>query len=206
MKPEKKLRGTKDKGNVSEVTRFKEQWLQKFSDEQKAQFFSWFDEAGTTNEEIRTRVKQRHGITLLYDTQLSDFRSWAFRQQRLDALGERMQQREAELTEQHPDWSREQIRAEVIKVAYAKALAEDDMKLGLRTVREDLRSEVVATDRERFEVEVCKKFLTWFKDKRAREIAESNMSHADQIAAMRQALFADVDELERSGAVKLPKK
>jgi hypothetical protein len=38
----------------------------------------------------------------------------------------------------------------------------------------------------------------------ATSIANSNMSNADKIAAMRAAAFADVDALEKSGAVHLP--
>lgn len=56
----------------------------------------------------------------------------------------------------------------------------------------------------RFEVEVCERFLSWFREDRAREIAESTATNADKIAALRQAYFRDVDELEKSGEVKLP--
>lgn len=40
---------------------------------------------------------------------------------------------------------------------------------------------------------------------KAREIADSNAPRAEKIAALRQAYFADVDELEKSGKVVLPK-
>lgn len=189
---------------MSEVTRFKSLWREKFTDEQKAQFFSWFNEASTTNEEIRTRLKQRFSITLLYDGQLSDLRSWAFQQQRLDAMGERMAQREAQLTEEHPEWSREKIRGLVLQMSYAKSIAEDDMVLGLKTVREDTRLEVVSLAREQWEMETAEKLLDKAVREAAEKIANSGLSRSAQIAAMRKAAFADVDEMERSGAVKLP--
>lgn len=40
---------------------------------------------------------------------------------------------------------------------------------------------------------------------KADEINNSNLSNADKIAAMRQAAFAEIDELQRSGKVVIPK-
>jgi hypothetical protein len=59
-------------------------------------------------------------------------------------------------------------------------------------------------DREKVEILTCEKYLLWFKDKRATEIAESNISTPDKVAKLRQLYFADVEELEKSGEVKLP--
>jgi hypothetical protein len=56
----------------------------------------------------------------------------------------------------------------------------------------------------KFETETCKKFLLWFKEAKAREIADSGMSNADKIAALRAEYFKDVDALEASGGVHLP--
>jgi hypothetical protein len=59
---------------------------------------------------------------------------------------------------------------------------------------------------ERFQVECCEKFLAWFKDAKAKEIAESSLGNSEKIAALRQEYFKDVDALQQSGqtAVKLP--
>ena len=62
----------------------------------------------------------------------------------------------------------------------------------------------LALDRDRFEVLLCEKFLAWFKDGKAREIAESQASNGEKIKALRKAFLADVDELEKSGKVVLP--
>lgn len=63
----------------------------------------------------------------------------------------------------------------------------------------------LSLDRDKFAQETCELFLKWSKDARAREIAESNASNAEKIAQLRQTYFADVDELERSGSVQIPK-
>jgi hypothetical protein len=52
--------------------------------------------------------------------------------------------------------------------------------------------------------EACGLFLKWLRNEKAREIAESPISNAEKIALLRQPLFADVDELEKSGEVALP--
>lgn len=57
---------------------------------------------------------------------------------------------------------------------------------------------------ERFQVECCEKFLAWFKDAKAKEIAESSLGNSEKIAALRQEYFKDVDALQQSGTVKLP--
>jgi hypothetical protein len=59
--------------------------------------------------------------------------------------------------------------------------------------------------REKLETTTCEKFLVWFKDEKARSIAESNATNTDKIAALRKTYFADVDQLEESGEVNLPK-
>jgi hypothetical protein len=60
-------------------------------------------------------------------------------------------------------------------------------------------------ERVKVEVMTCENFLAWFKDQKAREIAESNISTPDKIKALRQSYFADVEALEKSGEVELPK-
>jgi hypothetical protein len=59
-------------------------------------------------------------------------------------------------------------------------------------------------DMDKFHVEVCNKFLDWFSDEQARDIAESNQPKAEKIAALRKTYFADVDAMEKSGKVVLP--
>jgi hypothetical protein len=58
--------------------------------------------------------------------------------------------------------------------------------------------------REKLERESRGRFLKWMENAKAREIAEGSMSNAEKILLLRQVLFADVDELERSGEIVLP--
>jgi hypothetical protein len=92
--------------------------------------------------------------------------------------------------------------AKLVEAVNAVTKAE---RLELQRRQVSQRDEVIALDREKFETDLCEKFLEWFKDAKAREIAESPASKAEQIAALRAAYFKDVDEMEASGAVELPK-
>ena len=76
----------------------------------------------------------------------------------------------------------------------------------LKIKREELavKKQALKLSREKFEVDSCKRFLSWFKDARAREIADSGLSNADKIARLRETYFADVDKLEAEGGIKLP--
>lgn len=45
--------------------------------------------------------------------------------------------------------------------------------------------------RAKFQRDTCELFLTWFEDKRAKEIVSSNGNHADKIAALGRAMFGE---------------
>jgi hypothetical protein len=46
--------------------------------------------------------------------------------------------------------------------------------------------------------------IEWLRNAKEGEIAEEPMSNAERIALLRQVVFADVDDLERSGEIVLP--
>ena len=62
----------------------------------------------------------------------------------------------------------------------------------------------MGAERNRFERRACGALVEWLRNAKAGEIAEQPMSNSEKIALMRQAVFGDVDELERSGLVVLP--
>ena len=81
----------------------------------------------------------------------------------------------------------------------------DTLKAQLAGRAEDRKERELALTREKFEVECCEKLLVLVNDKRAREIAEStSLSNTEKITQLRQTYFADVDAMQKTGAVKLP--
>ncbi|HVU07654.1 MAG TPA: hypothetical protein VHG89_03830 [Verrucomicrobiae bacterium] len=59
--------------------------------------------------------------------------------------------------------------------------------------------------REEFEFQTCEKILKAIRDKESNRIAELNIPNEEKIQLLRQHHFSDVDELEKSGTVKIPK-
>ena len=68
-----------------------------------------------------------------------------------------------------------------------------------------LKRERLKLDREKFELLTAEKLLDKALRQKADEINASSLSQADKIAAMRKAAFKDVESLEQSGKLKLPK-
>jgi hypothetical protein len=90
------------------------------------------------------------------------------------------------------------------------SLADDDIKkvtpllnviltgesLRLEALKVEQKDKQIAISREKLADTICKKFVEWYKDKRARDIMESNATNADKIAALKKRYYADVDAIE----------
>lgn len=84
------------------------------------------------------------------------------------------------------------------------SIVKDSAELQLKAKAEERSAAELALNQEKFQVVVCEKFLAWFTDEKARQIAEGSGSNSEKIVALRRAYFADVDALEQSGKVNLP--
>lgn len=156
------------------------------------------------------------GIKVSIST-LSEFVSWWRLQRRFAAASERARQIEEMLRAQDPSMSPEKVRDMGQKIFTLEAVEAGDAKtfVALEALALDQRSaafkgkleaEKLALAREKFEVQTCERFLKWFSDHKARDIAESKLSNAQKIAALRAEYFADVDALEAAGTVVLPER
>jgi hypothetical protein len=100
------------------------------------------------------------------------------------------------------------LKQKAFELAISSNAAPRDVKalfsLVLKSRDQALSEKQLALDQDRFQVQVCEKFLAWFSDAKAREIAESTAGNSEKIAALRKVYFADVDEMEKSGEVNLP--
>ncbi len=76
----------------------------------------------------------------------------------------------------------------------------------LKIKREELavKREALKLSREKWETETCGKFLVWYGDKKAREIADGPGTNDEKIAALRAEYFKDVAAMEKSGDFQLP--
>lgn len=108
------------------------------------------------------------------------------------------------LNQQDPDiWVATQRLALDKESAAARAAFERE-KIDLRKQAEARAREKLKFEREKWIEESCRKILAAATDRRAQEIAELPVSNEEKIALLRSEYFRDVDELEKSGEVKLP--
>ena len=139
-----KLRG----GSTSEVTKLKDIW--KRLDEAARDFwrarFSSADTQAVLRQELRAKLK----VNFTRDGQLTSFRAWLEDQDARDQQAERMQENERRLTEEHPDWTLDQVREEVLRQSYLETLATGNFDLGLKTRKSDLTEQALKFDQEKF--------------------------------------------------------
>jgi hypothetical protein len=204
MSSTKKLRAASPGQSPSEVTRFKQLWRTKFSDEQKAEFLGWFSDSAISLAEIRARIKARHGVALRHDSQLSGdgaLRDWCLQEQANAVEADWTAAEEAELERQ--GLSGEALRSALLDKIKRRAYIRGDHKLGLAAVKQDIAASQFKLDWEKFLKESDAFFASLLK--KAEELNATNLSQSDKIAAMRKAAFADVDALQASGKLKIPK-
>lgn len=136
-------------GKESELTRFKALWrtlADSVREYWREQFIS-----ERTQADIRREINSKLKINLQYDKQLNQFRDWVTEQDKRDAQAEFMQENERRLIEQHPDWSLDRVREEVIRQSYFQTLAVGDFKLGLKTVTGELKSKAHEAEERRYQ-------------------------------------------------------
>ena len=192
--------------------------LKNLSEERQEQIIAWSKRPKTEDhpgglawarEQLAT-----DGIKVSTGT-LSEFVSWYSLQQRFSKASARAKQIEELLLERDPNMSPEKVREMGQAIFTLEAVDAGDAATfvsleSLKLAQESaaFKGKIVAAKhqlaREKFAVETCKCFLAWFKDAKAREIADSGLSNADKIAALRAEYFKDVDALEASGGVNLP--
>lgn len=172
-----------------------------------------------SSEAARGEIREKLGISLESDTSYGQFLSWQFHQQRLENYNQMLEQFENFYRKAKPGVSSEKVREAGIAFFMTEGLANNDIgsfadaaKLSMKENKGRLEIEKFNLDKEKVQIsrkklqeDQIKQFLIWFKDQKARDIAESGVSNAEKIQQMRQTYFADVDEMEKSGQVQIPK-
>lgn len=135
----------------SELSRLKQLW-RTLSEDARAFWRSRLQSSGVgnTQPEIRRDILAKLKINLRHNSQLSDFKNWMEDQDARDAQAERAEENQRRLTEQHPDWSIDRVREEVLKQSYLETLATGNFELGLKTVAANSKIEELQFDKEKF--------------------------------------------------------
>lgn len=173
--------------NLGALTQLKEIWRQ-LPEDARDYWRERFVSSGQSQSEIRAELFKKLKVNLSYDSKLTQFRDWLARQDRLAQEGEKMAEDERETLDEHPDWTKEQVRDDVLKKAYFRARREGNFALGLKTVAADAKLESLRFERDRFEFDAAKAALAVVDQ--LRQIKRDNgLSDVDKINAARQALW-----------------
>ena len=145
MNKEQKLRAPSAGRPASELTRLKAIW-RTLAEDARVFWQELFVSPEFTQAQLREKIFARLKINLRFDKQLNQFRDWEIEQRAMDLEEERQQEEERRAQAEHPDWTLDQVREDVLKKAYARAKASGDFKLGLATVDRDLSAKKISMD------------------------------------------------------------
>lgn len=152
MSTDQKPRG----GSTSELTKLKLLWRDSLSEDAKDYWRSLFSSPEKTLPEIRQEIRTKLKINLTRDNQLSGdkgFVAYVKRQDALDLEAEKMREEERRLTEEFGnEWTLDQIREEVLKRSYARALATGDFCSGRKTIVQDLNVQKVDIEKRKLAI------------------------------------------------------
>lgn len=139
---------TKLRPGNNEITKLKEQWCA-LSDDARSYWQQLFI-SQTSQAEIRKQILARLKVSLRFDGQLNKFRDWELEQREKDLEAERALEEERRISEEHPDWTKDQVRDDLLRRFYNRARATGDSKLGLKTIAADVKVESLKFDQEKF--------------------------------------------------------
>ena len=170
--------------------------------------------------DLRAEIAKKLSVHLPSDSRLSKFRAWLDDQDMRDQQAERMQENTRRIQSEHPDWTLDQVREEVLRQSYFETLASGNYNLGLKTVRADqnertgkfkasLETEKLKLAqqaesraqqefklaREKFEFDAAKAALA--QAATLKTISASKLSDVEKITQARLALFGELPKEEK---------
>ncbi len=162
------------------------------------------DTPGVIRAEILEWLKKEHGVSSS-QASLSDslpflrarVRSWE-REQKIQAW------LECEKLE-HPELGDEELFRRGQRKFSLLSIAEEDPQGWVMIQKAARDKEMASLGWGKFRRETCELYLKWRKDEESNRIAELDIPNEEKIRLLRKHHFADVDELEKSGKVKIPK-
>jgi hypothetical protein len=179
-------------GPPSEMTRLQILWDKSLSDEEKDYWREQL-QSELPVPEIRRLILDKLKINLQYNNQFTRFREFVKRRDKRDEAVGQMTDDENALLEQHPDWTLDQVRDEVLKRAYARVYNDGDIPLGLDIVRVHINLKRYLLERDKYELEAtqrCYDDLPGLQDIRR----DSGLSIQEKLRAIRRKLFGEIPE------------
>lgn len=100
--------------------------------------------------DLRAELAKKFSVKLPSDSKLTKFRDWLADQDLRDAQAERVEENMRRIHTEHPDWTLDQVREEVLRQAYFETLATGNFKLGLAARKSDIAEQALKFDQEKF--------------------------------------------------------
>ena len=134
----------------SELDRLKELWKQ--MDESAQDIWREKFAAKLKPAVLLEQIFDSLNVLLDNDVQLKRFRRWVDDQDKRQEQALRMRENEERLRAEHPDWTLDRVREEVLRQTYFEALSGGDYRLGLAAMTLDYRGRNVAINFRRLRV------------------------------------------------------
>ncbi len=174
-------------GTADDMTRLKLIWRGSMTEREKDYWRELFLSPKMSQPQIRRHMLAKLKINLEFDVQLRRFREWDVVQQKMDDEQAKAEEYELKLRKEHPDWTKEQVREDLLKRFYNEAWARGDSKLGLRTVTADVRVETLQLNREKSQFDAAKAALKHAGELKA--ISTSKLTEMEKVNEVRKKLF-----------------
>jgi len=175
---------TKLRPGNSELTKLKVLWRDSMSEDARGYWRWLFVGADSTQAQIRAEIHAKLKIKLDYDSQLNAFRDWVALQDAMNKEAEEAAEFEQRILADHPTWTKDQVREELIKRFYQRALATGNADLGLRTIVQDLNVQKVELDSRK--LTLLEKKAAAFDQ--AKQVVESTLSPEEQKKRLKEIL------------------
>jgi hypothetical protein len=138
-------------GGNSEMTRFKKLWCDSFSKKQRKFLRTLFICETMTQAQIREEIRRRFGIEFTSDSQLNRFRDWEWEQRQIEQELEKMRADQERFENEHPEWTKDQLREKVIAMCYRRARSTGDFQFGVRIASVDNRWAKIYFEQEKLQ-------------------------------------------------------
>ena len=137
--------------------------------------------------QVRAEIFTKLKVKLSGDNKLSLFRTWVIEQDRRDQEAERQQDEERKIFSDHPDWTMDKIREEVLRRSYFRSMTSGDFEFGMKVLTADskgrLKERELALEERR--IALLEKKAAAF-DRAKSTLEDEELSDEDKKAKMKE--------------------
>lgn len=133
MATQRKLQGRRPGAPKSPTTEFKKLWRTLSVEAQ--QYWRDLFVSDAPQSAIREEIASKLNIHFRRDQQITEFRQWIDAEDSARREEEQQQKDAQQILDEHPEWTTEQVRAQVLRQSYLRTLATGDLKGGIEAIK-----------------------------------------------------------------------